>query len=89
MNEIDKREEVTNAELGQAVKNFEDLLFINKGGNLYQVLLEAVERPMIESALDKAEGNQCRAARILGINRNTLHAKIKKLGIEVRKWKRT
>ncbi|MFH1338409.1 MAG: helix-turn-helix domain-containing protein [Candidatus Omnitrophota bacterium] len=43
---------------------------------------------MIEAALERTDGNQFKAARLLGINRNTLHAKIKKLGIEVRRWKR-
>ena len=88
MNEIDKKEETTSYELRQAVKDFENLLFIKNGNNLYQLILAAVEKPMIESALDKAEGNQCRAARILGINRNTLHSKITKLGIDVRRWKK-
>ncbi len=75
--------------LEQAVKEFEDCFFRNNRGKLYKFILESVEKPMIESVLDKTDGNQFKAARILGINRNTLHSKIKKLGIEVGKWKRT
>jgi len=78
-----------NFHLEQAVKEFEDLFFASNRGRIYRLILEAVERPMIESALDKADGNKCKAARILGINRNTLNSKIKRLGIEVRRWKRT
>ena len=34
------------------------------------------EKRFIKSVLDRAQGNQCRAARILGIHRNTLSRKI-------------
>lgn len=47
----------------------------------------AVEKPLIEQTLEKTAGNQLRAAKILGINRNTIRSKIKKLGIDAKKWK--
>jgi DNA-binding protein Fis len=74
--------------LEQVVKEFEEFFYSSKKGELYKFIMEAVEKPVIESVLERVFGNQLKAARILGINRNTLHAKIKKLGIEVRKWKR-
>ncbi|MDD5348254.1 MAG: helix-turn-helix domain-containing protein [Candidatus Omnitrophica bacterium] len=42
---------------------------------------------MIEYVLQQTEGNQLKAARILGLNRNTIRAKIKKLGIDATVWK--
>ncbi len=54
---------------------------------LYRVTLRAVEKPLVEKTLERTYGNQIRAARLLGINRNTLHSKIKELGIDVRKFK--
>ena len=62
-------------------------LFIEKKGVLYKSVLEAVERPLLEQTLERCEGNQLKAARILGINRNTMRTKIKKLGIDVGRWK--
>jgi two-component system nitrogen regulation response regulator GlnG len=57
---------------------------IELGGDaVYRDLLERVERPLIEAALLRTEGNQIRAARVLGINRNTLRKKISDLGISV------
>ncbi|MBU0959440.1 MAG: helix-turn-helix domain-containing protein, partial [Nanoarchaeota archaeon] len=41
--------------------------------------IAVIEKPLIENILYRTEGNQLKAAKILGINRNTLHTKIKKL----------
>lgn len=54
---------------------------------LYRLILLSVEKPLIEATLDKTGGNQCKAARILGINRNTLHSKVKKYGINLERWR--
>ncbi|HEX9787117.1 MAG TPA: sigma 54-interacting transcriptional regulator, partial [Candidatus Binatia bacterium] len=53
--------------------------------NLYSLVIQRVERPLIELTLKKTKGNQIRAAQILGINRNTLRKKITDLRIELRK----
>lgn len=53
--------------------------------NLYAIILEQMERPLIRILLEKTRGNQVRAAEILGINRNTLRKKIQALGIEIKK----
>jgi two-component system nitrogen regulation response regulator GlnG len=53
--------------------------------NLYSLVVERVERPLIELTLRKTRGNQIRAAQILGINRNTLRKKIADLRINVKK----
>jgi two-component system nitrogen regulation response regulator GlnG len=58
-----------------------------KEGILYKSVIAAIERRLIEQMLQRTEGNQLKAARILGINRNTIRTKIKKLGIDVQKWK--
>jgi len=65
----------------------EELKLDEKGGILYKSVLETIERPLIEYILERTAGNQLKAARILGINRNTMHTKIKKLGINIERWK--
>jgi two-component system, NtrC family, nitrogen regulation response regulator GlnG len=49
--------------------------------DLYPLIMERVERPLIELTLERTQGNQLKAASILGINRNTLHKKITQLKI--------
>ncbi len=50
---------------------------------LYDTVLSEVERSLITIVLKETEGNQLRAARTLGINRNTLRAKIKEYKIRL------
>ena len=54
---------------------------------VYKQILELVERPLIEMVLQHAGGNQKLAAQRLGINRNTLHSRIKKLNINADKYR--
>jgi two-component system, NtrC family, nitrogen regulation response regulator GlnG len=51
-------------------------------GALYHAALAAFERPLFELALRRTGGNQLRAARLLGINRNTLRKRLSELEIE-------
>jgi two-component system nitrogen regulation response regulator GlnG len=46
-------------------------------------VLAEVERPLIQICLAATGGNQIKAAKLLGLNRNTLRKKIRELGIEV------
>jgi len=50
---------------------------------LYHLLLAEFERPLISVTLEETRGNQVAAARLLGINRNTLRKKISELEIAV------
>ena len=50
-------------------------------GSLYQEAISAFERPLFEHALTITQGNQLQAARLLGINRNTLRKRLGELEI--------
>ena len=62
---------------------------VGSGKNLYPTLMRAVERPLIELALRETHGNQIKAARLLGLNRNTLRKKIHEFQISVSMLKQT
>ena len=50
---------------------------------LYGRVIKEVERPLIAMCLSATRGNQIRAAKLLGLNRNTLRKKINELQIPV------
>jgi DNA-binding protein Fis len=58
-----------------------------KRETLYRLVIEKAEKEIIETTLEQARGNQLLAARILGINRNTLRTKIRQLNIHLLKFK--
>jgi two-component system nitrogen regulation response regulator GlnG len=55
------------------------------GGEIYHIILNEIERFLLQVILDETNGNQLRTADLLGINRNTLRKKIRALGVEVRR----
>ena len=48
---------------------------------LYRSVLARVEGPLLRHALELSGGNQLKAARLLGINRNTLRKRLRLLGL--------
>jgi Fis family transcriptional regulator, factor for inversion stimulation protein len=48
---------------------------------IYEMVIGCVEKPLLEVILKHAQGNQTRAAELLGINRNTLRKKLKDHGM--------
>jgi Fis family transcriptional regulator len=59
---------------------FHDLRGTEPSG-VHEMIIHAAERPMLEVVMARAEGNQSRAAAWLGINRNTLHRKLREHGL--------
>jgi len=58
-------------------KYFHDLDGHKPAGDLYDLVIHEVERPLLEIVMKHVKSNQCRAAEMLGINRNTLRKKLK------------
>ena len=50
--------------------------------DLYAVVMREVELPMLEAVQQYAQGNQSKAAQILGMNRGTLRKKLKLYGLD-------
>lgn len=49
----------------------------DRPGDLYDLVIGEVERPLFKAVLDYTQGNQSQAAGILGINRGTLRKKLR------------
>ena len=54
---------------------FKDLRGVEPAA-MYEMILDVVERPLLDVVMQHAQGNQSRAAEWLGINRNTLRRKL-------------
>jgi DNA-binding NtrC family response regulator len=63
------------------IGEIDDLFFLEKEGKIHRLLLDSLEKPLFERILKYTRGNKLKAAKILGINRNTLRTKLTKLGI--------
>ena len=78
----------TQENLTDAVEKHLNLYFSRYGNDLppeglYDRILREIERPLVSLTLNATAGNQLKAARVLGLNRNTLRKKIKDLDISV------
>jgi len=81
------KDNAKNAHLEALFTGLDEMFMSARVSVIYKTIIEAVERPLIEKALEKTFGNQLKAAKILGIHRNTLKTKISKFGIYPAKWK--
>ncbi len=77
---------MSNQDLAACVKNALDEYFKDLDGQpphaVYDMVLQCIERPLLEYVLNRAEGNQSKAAQILGLNRNTLRKKLKQYNLQ-------
>ncbi|MEQ6342853.1 MAG: DNA-binding transcriptional regulator Fis [Gammaproteobacteria bacterium] len=64
------------------VSYFKDLDGHAPSGDLYQMVISEVERPLLAAVMQHARGNQSLAAEILGINRGTLRKKLQQYNLE-------
>lgn len=60
-----------------ALVDYFDSLDGHPGGNLYEMVLQEVEQPLLEIVMQQVNGNQSKAAVLLGLNRGTLRKKLK------------
>ena len=53
----------------------------HRPSRLYELVMREVEEPLFRAVMCHTDGNQCRAAEILGINRGTLRRKLEDYGL--------
>lgn len=61
----------------EAINRYFASLNGDRPGDLYDLVIGEVERPLFKVVMDYTHGNQSEAADILGINRGTLRKKLK------------
>src|SRR6185436_4336701 len=61
----------------ECLNSYFETLNGHKPGDLYQLVIGEVEKPLFRAVLTYTKGNQIEAAEILGINRGTLRKKLK------------
>ncbi|SFP37576.1 DNA-binding protein Fis [Nitrosomonas cryotolerans] len=66
----------------KALNNYLNDLEGEKPSSIHGMVIQSVEKPMIEVVMQHTCGNQTQAAELLGINRNTLRNKIKQYQIK-------
>ena len=60
-----------------SLSQFLDDLGDENPGNVYELVMQQIEAPLLELIMEHVDGNQSRAAEYLGINRGTLRKKLK------------
>ena len=77
---------MTNNNLANNIDALLDQYFKDLSGenseDLYGMVINSIEKPMLLYVMNYAEGNQSKASQILGLNRNTLRKKLKLHNIE-------
>ncbi len=68
--------------ISMKLRNLLERRDLEKAGNFYNIITGEFEKVLFKLVLEKTEGNILQAARILGINRNTLSKKIQKYNIK-------
>ena len=66
---------------------FRKLDFNDLNIDLHEKIMFEIEKPMLKKTLEHFNGNQIKASKLLGINRNTLRSKINKYKINLKKSK--
>lgn len=67
--------------LEERLEGFVKKIKASEGKNLYNLLIQEVEKPLLKLALDETQGNQVKASELLGMHRNTLRKKMRELKI--------
>jgi len=77
----DETNEISKQTLSEHIKTVLESYFDDLEGHqpthLYQLVLQEIERPLLETVMQQTTGNQSKAAAVLGLNRGTLRKKLK------------
>jgi Fis family transcriptional regulator, factor for inversion stimulation protein len=66
----------------QALENYLTFLEGHFPVNLYELVLEEIESPLLEVVMKITKNNQSKAAKLLGLSRGTLRKKLKQYNLD-------
>lgn len=69
------------ASIDAAVSEYVSTIDPEQSGDLYKCILHATELALLKKVMHTVKDNNTRAAKLLGISRNTLRKKLSSLGI--------
>ncbi len=75
MNTISHQSSISSS-VESSVRHYFDLLAGEDCTNLYPLILQEMEKPLLRVVLEYTNGNQSKSAQILGLNRGTLRKKL-------------
>ena len=67
--------------MGVALRSLADYLVAHRPGKVHREIVAIVERSLFAHVLALTDGNQLRAAHLLGVNRNTFHSRCRQYGL--------
>jgi Fis family transcriptional regulator, factor for inversion stimulation protein len=79
---VERRKQPLRDAVHVAMSLYFDQLNGHRPDGLYRLVMEEVERPLLQMLMHRCDGNQTRAAQCLGLNRGTLRKKLKHYGLE-------
>ncbi|MEE9447179.1 MAG: helix-turn-helix domain-containing protein [Arenicellales bacterium] len=64
-----------------ALDDYFDSLNGEAPAQLHKLVIDEVEKTLVQNIMQRTDGNQSEAAKILGVNRNTLRSRLEKFDL--------
>ncbi len=77
--EARKAERMLERDIGRSIDRLIEYMVDNDVDGIHPFIMGEIERRLIIKALERSRGNKVRAAKMLGMSRNTFHRKLQKL----------
>ena len=77
----DRRHAVLSNCIQASLKNYFEDLDGHDPGDLYDIVLTEIEKPLLEVVMQETDNNLTKAAGVLGLNRGTLRKKLQRYGL--------
>lgn len=74
-----KAGELLKSNIGDSIDVLVEYLVDNNVTGIHPLIMQEVEKRLIIKVLQRSRGNKLRAARLLGMGRNTFHRKVQRL----------